>query len=164
MALILLWRSNKYLQWIHLVTKIYINASISSGLMDLFELLVWSWFIWGRWYMSIHLSISFRFSSVVGCLSLKHVFVISSGSVFIFNFISFNLLCLLINGQRFINSVNFLNEPTLCYFIYLFTYCLSLFVSVLLTSTLSLMIFFSFTLWRRFTGFALKLLAMLLSW
>lgn len=116
--------------------------------MDLFELLVWSWFIWGRWYISINLSISFRISSVAKYWFLKHVFVISSGSVFIFNFISFTLLCLLINLARdlLILSVFSMNQLYVILFIYLYIYlfihCVSLFVSILLTSALSLITFF----------------------
>ena len=48
-----------------LVWKFLLTASIPLRLIVLFKLLTWSWFNFGRWYLSNKLSISFTFSNFV---------------------------------------------------------------------------------------------------
>ena len=48
-----------------LVRCFLVTASISLGVIGLFKSCIWSWFNFGKWYLSRKLSISFRVSNLV---------------------------------------------------------------------------------------------------
>ena len=65
------------------------TVSISSAVIGLFNLFIWSWFNFGKWYLSRKLSISFKFSNFVEYRFSKYdlmILYIFSASVVMSNF------------------------------------------------------------------------------
>ena len=123
------------------------TVSISLAVIHLWNLHIWSWFNFGRWYLSRKLSISFKFSNFVEYKFLKYdlmilcissMFVLMSSFSFLISLICIFSLCLLVKMDKgwsilLIFSKNLLFVSLILSIVF--------FVSILLISALNLIIY-----------------------
>ena len=122
------------------------SASISLAVIGQFHLLIYSWFIFSKWYLSRKLSISFKFSNFAEYRFSKYdlmIFWISSVSV-VMSPISFLILLIWIFSLCLLVSLD-KGLPILLVFLknQLFVslvLCIVFFVFILLISTVNLII------------------------
>ena len=148
LVLVLLWQSYRILSKNHLVLgyflvgRLFMTVSISSAVIGLFNLLIWSWINFGKWCLSRKLSISFKFFNVVKYRFLKYelyfLHVCCYVPPFISDFVNLDIL-----------SAFWLVWIKVCLFCWFFSknqlfvslfLCIVFFVSILLISALNLIV------------------------
>ena len=113
----------------HSVNKYPMTVSISLGIIGLFQLFIWCWFNFGKWYLWRKLSISFRFSNFVEKRFLKYdlktlgislVSVFTTPFLFLILLIWIFSLCLVVNLDKGLSFLLIFSKTLLFVLLFIF--------------------------------------------